>query len=206
MGGMKTTRKPAKPRPDWEAIERDYRSGRVSIRKVAEAHGVSDKAVRNRAKAAEWTRDLSEQVLTEARAKAIRAAVRDPGRVPSTDADLVEQAAATTAEVMIGHRKDLQRLAAVEGKLEQAIARFTDISEGTDGKGLVLMLEDVHRLSATIWNLVRAKGRRIELERKAWNLDGVTSDDQQSLIRSLTGQVDTSMLERLEAAIRDSGE
>ncbi|WP_145498528.1 terminase small subunit [Yersinia bercovieri] len=39
---------------DWRGIERDYRSGALSIRELAKKYGVSDTAVRKRAKAEEW--------------------------------------------------------------------------------------------------------------------------------------------------------
>ncbi|WP_145524501.1 terminase small subunit [Yersinia vastinensis] len=41
-------------KPDWEAIKREYSAGQLSIRALAEKYGVSDTAVRKRAKADEW--------------------------------------------------------------------------------------------------------------------------------------------------------
>ncbi|WP_432320598.1 hypothetical protein [Yersinia enterocolitica] len=41
-------------KPDWEAIKREYCAGQLSIRALAEKYGVSDTAVRKRAKADEW--------------------------------------------------------------------------------------------------------------------------------------------------------
>jgi len=41
-------------KPDWEAIEREYRAGDSSIRALAEKHGVSDTAIRKKAKAEGW--------------------------------------------------------------------------------------------------------------------------------------------------------
>ncbi|AHM74346.1 terminase small subunit [Yersinia hibernica] len=41
-------------KPDWEAIKREYCAGQLSIRALAERYGVSDTAVRKRAKADEW--------------------------------------------------------------------------------------------------------------------------------------------------------
>lgn len=37
--------------PDWEAIERAYRAGSLSIRIIAEHQGVSDNATRKKPKA-----------------------------------------------------------------------------------------------------------------------------------------------------------
>ncbi|EOI6455081.1 terminase small subunit [Yersinia enterocolitica] len=41
-------------KPDWEAIKREYCAGQLSIRALAEKYGVSDTAVRKRAKADTW--------------------------------------------------------------------------------------------------------------------------------------------------------
>ena len=48
-----------KTAPDWERIEIEYRAGVQSIRQIAQAFGVSDGAIRKRAKTQEWTRDLN---------------------------------------------------------------------------------------------------------------------------------------------------
>ncbi len=37
-------------KPDWEAIESAYRAGVMSLREIASQHGISDTAVRKRAK------------------------------------------------------------------------------------------------------------------------------------------------------------
>lgn len=42
--------------PDWEAIERAYRAGALSIRTIADRNGVSDTAIRKKAKALGWER------------------------------------------------------------------------------------------------------------------------------------------------------
>ncbi|CNB66807.1 Terminase small subunit [Yersinia frederiksenii] len=43
-------------KPDWEAIKREYCAGQLSIRSLAEKHGVSDTAIRKRAKSEEWVK------------------------------------------------------------------------------------------------------------------------------------------------------
>ncbi|AIU88322.1 terminase small subunit [Pectobacterium odoriferum] len=41
---------------DWESIKRDYAAGQLSIRAIAELHGVSDTAIRKSAKKEGWTK------------------------------------------------------------------------------------------------------------------------------------------------------
>lgn len=42
---------------DWIAIEGEYRAGKKSLREIADDHGISDTAVRKKAKASGWMRD-----------------------------------------------------------------------------------------------------------------------------------------------------
>ena len=37
-------------KPDWKSIKRDYAASQLSIRAIAELHGVSDTAIRKAAK------------------------------------------------------------------------------------------------------------------------------------------------------------
>ena len=46
-------------KPDWEAIETAYRAGVMSLREIASQHGISEGAIRKRAKRDDWSRDLN---------------------------------------------------------------------------------------------------------------------------------------------------
>ena len=46
--------------PDWEAIHSLYRAGLLSVRSIAEQHGISDTAIRKQAKKLGWSRDLTD--------------------------------------------------------------------------------------------------------------------------------------------------
>lgn len=62
--------------PDWEAIERAYRAGSLSIRSIAEKHDTKEGTIRSRAKKNGWQRDLTEQVKSATQAKLSRTASR----------------------------------------------------------------------------------------------------------------------------------
>ena len=47
---------------DWEAIERDYRAGILSLREIAAVHGCSHVAISKRARAEAWARDLAAKI------------------------------------------------------------------------------------------------------------------------------------------------
>jgi uncharacterized protein YjcR len=53
-------------KPDWEAIETAYRAGMMSLREIAAQHGISEGAIRKRAKRDDWSRDLAAKVKERA--------------------------------------------------------------------------------------------------------------------------------------------
>ena len=105
--------------PDWPAIEREFRAGQLSIKELGRQHSVSDTAIRKRAKALGWTRDLSGAVRTLVRESLVREEVRAnqselTGVVPS-EAAIVDAAAARGVEVVRSHRRDIKCAAAGGG-------------------------------------------------------------------------------------------
>lgn len=48
--------------PDWEAIESAYRAGALSLRDIGDKYGVTEGAIRKRAKKFDWVRKASTQV------------------------------------------------------------------------------------------------------------------------------------------------
>lgn len=97
--------------PDWEAIESAYRAGVLSLREIASQHGISDTAIRKRAKKEEWTRDLAAKVKAKAddlvRKREVRAQVRSENQI--SERELVEATAEAIANVRMEHRGDIKR-------------------------------------------------------------------------------------------------
>ncbi len=60
-------------KPDWEAIESAYRTGSLSIRAIADKHGVSNTAIRKKASQQNCQRDLTNKVKTATQDKLVRA-------------------------------------------------------------------------------------------------------------------------------------
>lgn len=122
--------------PDWEAIESAYRAGVLSLREIASQHGISDTAIRKRAKKEEWTRDLAAKVKAKAddlvRKREVRAKVRSENQI--SERELVEATAEAIANVRMEHRGDIKRAR------ELANLLFSELSaECTD-------VESLHRL------------------------------------------------------------
>lgn len=51
-----------RPIADWEAIHLAYRANVLSLRQIADRHGITDGAIRKRAKRDGWVRDLSQEI------------------------------------------------------------------------------------------------------------------------------------------------
>lgn len=88
---------------DWEAIEREYRAGQLSVREIARRLGVTEAAIRSRAKREDWPRDLSQQVRERVRSELVRSDVRSDVRSESAR-EAVRTAAARGVEVVRQHR------------------------------------------------------------------------------------------------------
>lgn len=95
---------------DWEAIEREYRAGVLSIREIAKRHGITDKAIRKHALKHGWTRDLTDRVREKVRTDLVRTPVRSEDRQEQvrTEKEIVEDAAATVIALVREHRADLK--------------------------------------------------------------------------------------------------
>lgn len=60
---------------DWKLVEKDYRAGIRPLRDIAADNGISEGAIRKRAKKNEWSRDLTDRIRAKAREKVVLAAV-----------------------------------------------------------------------------------------------------------------------------------
>jgi hypothetical protein len=54
---------------DWKRVEKDYRAGIRPLRDIAEDNGITEGAIRKRAKRDEWSRDLTDRIRVKAREK-----------------------------------------------------------------------------------------------------------------------------------------
>ena len=87
---------------DWEAIEREYRAGQLSVSEIGRQQGLSHTAINKKAKAQGWTRNLTEKVRQEVSARLVSDGV-SADNVRQT----VELAAARGVEVVRSHRQDI---------------------------------------------------------------------------------------------------
>ena len=166
-------------KPDWEAIERAYRAGSLSIRNIAEKHGIAEGTIRKRARKHGWQRDLTEQVQQAARDKLVRNEVRTNGTQDAarTDAEIVEEASTEAAAVVLSHRTELAEWRGIAQKLCGRLAAM----EVTD---------DNHDKFARSLNAgVDAQLKVIKGERQAYNLDTVDGDKDVSSLSDLMDEL-----------------
>nr|WP_315436043.1 hypothetical protein [uncultured Pseudomonas sp.] len=179
--------------PDWEAIERAYRAGSLSIRTIAERQGVSDTAIRKKAKALGWARDLSDQVRKEVRSKLVRGEVRnDQGANCELDAEIIEEAAEEGARVVRSHRRDIRKatnlanllmddlLSTIQRREEIEEDIEAETSEDNNGMRRASMLAAVSlpSNSKTLFQLSSAMKNLQLLERQAYSLDEKEKTDE----------------------------
>jgi hypothetical protein len=177
-----------KPAIDWEAIERDYRTGTRSTREIAAVHGLSHTAINKRAKTEGWARDLSKAIKAKADAKVSRAAVSKEvsKETKILESEVVEANAHAIAEIRLAHRADIRRgralvlqlLTELEGQTagRELFENLGELMKSPDENGRDRLNELYHKvigLSGRVSNvksLTEALKNLVALEREAWGL------------------------------------
>lgn len=174
---------------DWEVIERDYRAGILSIREVAKIHGVSDTAIRKKAKNEKWQRDLTARVNEQVRSELVRSEVRTQD--VQTEKEIVAVAAATVVQVVRGHRvrikqgnelvelltKQLMDVAGKRDEFETAIEIVCAEDKSPERLSRLMKAVSLEKHAAIATNLANATKVWVGLERQAFNISDASDDD-----------------------------
>ena len=126
--------KTAKRRTDWDAVERDYRTGKFTLRELEAKHGANNSLISRKAKAGGWTQDLADAIRQATNARldeeTVSKEVRNSAQKVST---VVLAVAEQNTKVILGHRTGLARLNEIKNKLlnqiEQAADNLPDLEE-----------------------------------------------------------------------------
>ena len=172
---------------DWEAIEAEYRSGTISNSELGRKYDVSEGAIRKRAKAQGWTKDLTEKVQTAVRDKLVRAEVREANARTSsrTDAEIIEAAAETAVQVVQIHRRDVRNgrtiCAALFAELQDTSANRELIAECIESetqddlsptrRNQMMKAVSLPTRARAMLDLSAAMKNLVAVERQAFNLD-----------------------------------
>lgn len=96
-------------RVDWEAVERDYRTGKFTETELADKHGASRSAVNKHALKYGWVKDLRTEIHQATNAKLVAEMVaKEVAEGGRKVADTVLAAAEINTRVILGHRTDIQ--------------------------------------------------------------------------------------------------
>jgi hypothetical protein len=148
---------------DWEAVEASYRAGSPSVRALADAHGLTEGAIRKRAAKEGWARDLTEKVRIATKEKLVRTQVRTES-TQRTDAEIIDDESEQRAGLVLAHRTGLANWRAIADKLSVALAEI-DVNEDNLGD-----------FSRALNAGVDAQLKVIKGERQAYNLDTEEGD------------------------------
>jgi len=135
-------------RIDWEAVERDYRTGKFTLRELAEKHGCTHQAIDKRAKKHAWTKDLNDVIRQATDAALVAEMVASSGQAV---ANTVIAVAEMNKQIIIGQRKriaQLQEDAAVAK--EKLIALADTVADIREAGVLVSAMEGLSRISKTL--------------------------------------------------------
>ena len=166
---------------DWEAIGREYRTGKFSNRQLAKTYGCSEKAIRNKIKAQGWEKDLSQQVEEKVRTKLVRTKVRTIG---APEKQVIEEAAEHDVQVVESHIKSIGKSKDITNALlselhtgtlsHDDLVVFVEGMKNEDSKRIDFLMKSISlpERAKTLTQLVNALSRLIDLERQAYNIEG----------------------------------
>lgn len=207
---------------DWEAIERDYRTGMYSLSELGRLHGVTKGRISQVAKKNAWVQDLSGKIKAKAAQKVNDAAVNAELNTQRkiSDAEKVEVGATVMARVLIEHKSNIGRSRNLTIKLLDELEHQTDnmdllrqlgeIMFSPDDKGKDRLNEVYHSIislperTKTMKALGETLKVLIGLEREAF---GITAQEQAAdPLALLFQQVSRSALPIAKTVPADDGD
>lgn len=188
---VRAKKPPAKPvtpvrrKPDWQAIERDYRTGKFTFRELEAKHGPSNTTISRRAKRDGWAPDLTEAVRQATNAALIGSMLQQGCSAAQQDASTAVLAAAElNRQVITGHRQNIAQAAGLVrglmddlgflGRDADSLERLAEIAGGEDpSKALeaIRRATSVHARASSVKTLADAVDKLMRAERVAFGLD-----------------------------------
>ena len=185
---------------DWEAIERDYCAGLLSLREIASSHpSTNHVAIARRAKKEGWVRNLTEKIQAKADELVTRSHVTDGVTESSrvSEREVIDANAEMMANVIRSHHKSLGRLDTVikllfdrlEAELSgtELFDQLGELMAAPDEKGQDKLNELYRKVIAlpshtdTAKKLAETLKTKIELERKVFKIEDQPADSSDSI-------------------------
>lgn len=205
---MTEAKKPAIP---WDVIEKEYRAGIRPLRDIAADAGVTEGAIRKRAKRDEWTRNLQAKIQAKAEEKVRKDAVRTPGTqlTVADEKQVVEANAEIVANADLLNRKhvvmgidtsvaQLEELAtlAMPG-LQEALEHIADVMFSPDKSGRD-QVNELYRYIISLAGRVKmakdiagALGTYIPMQRKILKLDA-DADKNEAVVDEILRRINAT--------------
>lgn len=128
---------------DWESVERDYSAGLLSLREIGDKHGVTEGAIRKRAKKEEWIRDLTTKIAKKSddlvRKEMVRSEVRSEKII--SEKEIIEVNAQAIVNIKLAHRSDIRKSKRIVNALFDELELTTDNRELFEQLGELLRQE-----------------------------------------------------------------
>lgn len=186
---------PARKQIDWEAIEKLYRIGQMTVRAIALKHGISHVAIVKKAQREGWVQDKSEEVRQKTKAALLSYQREITKKITTPTKEEIDTAVQTNVVVVTEHRigikasqnlvqlfqDQLKEAATKRDQIESSIIDETQNEEGkTDQKRRNMMLKAVSlpAHSGVLRDLSIAQKNLIYLERQAFNIDETGGDGE----------------------------
>lgn len=189
----------AKQRYDWEAIEKDFRTGRFSLQQLSHRHGPNKATISRRAAEEGWQKDLTGAVQQRTREKLSRPA-SEPPDLP--DADIIEMAATENATIVQGHREMLVRWRSIASSFAQRLSEQVAAGKRTievAGDKTQEVDVDLEYVGKCMGYGTQAVERIVKLERQSYGLD-LDGEDDAPPERELTDDEIDARIAKLQGA------
>lgn len=148
-------------KPDWDIIEREFSKGILSNRQIAEQHGISETAIRKKAKQFGWVKDLKEKIRLATEKQVRKKEFAKSSQNKLNERDEIEIAAETQATIILTHRKDISKSRTIGTKLLLELESQTDNSELYQQLAELMLKTDANfdKLNDTYKKVISMPGR-----------------------------------------------
>lgn len=181
----------AKIKADWEKVAAHYRAGKRTLRDIAEEFGITEGAIRKRAKAESWPRDISERIQAKADDIVRKSLVRK-GTIGTTEREIEEANASTQADIrtqqMIRATDNRKAVEVMIDELKIQNANLEELSKlgelMTDPEARIDKLSEIyHKIISfggrvdSAKKLIESWTKSTEIERKVYGIEDAQKVD-----------------------------
>ena len=167
---------------DWESVERDYSAGLLSLREIGDKHGVTEGAIRKKAKKEEWVRDLTAKIAKKTddlvRKEMVRSEVRSE---KASEKEVIEANAQAIVSIKLKHRTSIGRL---NGIVDSLFEEIEDLNKLKNLDNLPVRVDMTKKLMDTLKTSIDKERQAFDIQDKTTPVDGAIN----TLIGAIQGK------------------